>query len=159
MFAFILETLAEVRLRRSLLADLRRNLTYILLVDTLYYNSIGIGNVECNTVLFLEGDCMGMTEAENEIFAVLYSLVANTDDYKLLGISVCNALYHVGNECSRESVKRAVFLLVVGACNRDDACVCGYGHVIVNLVCKCSLGTLYGYNIILAESNFNACGN
>ena len=105
MFAFISDALALIRLRRTLLAYLSCKLTYNLLVDTVNDDLVGLGNIELDSVCFLNNNRMRVTEVKSNLVAALCSTITNALDLESLGVTVCNTLYQVRDKSSCKTVK------------------------------------------------------
>ena len=80
MFTGILNTLAEVRLRRTATAHNCCGLTYELLVIALDNNSVRVGGLEGDTVVILKGDGVRITEIERERLTCLLGSVTYAYD-------------------------------------------------------------------------------
>ena len=79
----VLDALALVRLRRSLLADFRCELADLLLVDTIDDDLVRSRNFDLDLVRFRNDDLMRETEVHNQVCALLLNTVANTVDFEL----------------------------------------------------------------------------
>ena len=128
MLVFVLDTLSEVGLGRSLLADLSRDLAALLLGGAVYDDGICIGNVKLYVVALFKYYVVGITKLQSKGLSGLLCSVAYAVDNKLFGVSLGNAHYHVVDKCAGEAVDRSHFFLIVGAGNGYGVSVLIDGH-------------------------------
>ncbi len=66
---------------------------------------------------------------------------------------------HIVEQRAGQAVEGAVFLGIVGTGDMNDACFDVDLHLGNEVTLKSALGTLDGDVVVLADGNFNACGD
>ena len=129
-------------------------LTYLLLVGAGDHNAVGVGNVDGDAVHLGNDNLMGETEVHDKVLALLCGTVTDALNFKSLGVAVGHALDHVGDEGSGQTVKRAVFLCVVGT-GYDNFVTLDLGFDFAgDGVMKSALGALNGHFLAVDDAAF-----
>src|SRR5690606_28968670 len=122
-FALVPNALGLVRVGLAQLADLRRDLTDLLLVDAL--------DAELGRAFDLEGDPLGrlhhdgvaVAEGELQVGALGLDAVPDAADLKSLDVPLGHAGDHVRHQRAGETVQGTDLVLVVGTGHQDAAVV------------------------------------
>ena len=86
---------------------------------------------------------MGITQVHNKVLALLSGTVADALDLKRLGKAVCNALNHVVDKSSCQTVERLVQLILGRTVNNDLCALLLDDDIGVERICESTLGSLY----------------
>src|SRR5690606_9337956 len=145
LFALVAHTLGLVRVGLAQLAQVRGDLTDLLLVDTAHREPGGRLDLEGDALRRRDGDRVGVAQGELEVRALGHDAVPGAVDLQALGVAVHDALDHVGQQSAGQTVQGTGLALVVRAghlqrpflatVHRDRLC-----HPVGEL----ALGALYG---------------
>ena len=102
---------------------------------------------------------MRITERERDLLAGLLDLVTDAVDLELLGVARGDAVYHVVDERSRQTVKRLDFLFLRGAGNENFVALNLDAEAMCEAVLQLALGALNRNRVALADCNGNTGGN
>ena len=101
---------------------------------------------------------MRVTETKNNFAVLLLYSVTYAYDLELLLIALSYANDHVVKKGSGKTVKRTVFLLVIGTGNGDLITLLRDGELAVEGLAKLAKRTLYYYVVACVNSYGYACG-
>ena len=142
VLANIVDTLALVRLGRTMAADLSGDLTDLLLVDTLDVHVGVVGNLEGDALGSLDDHGVREAQGELEVLALLLHAVADAGELELLLEALGNANNHVVDEGAGEAVAGTGLTLVVGTGNGEDVVLDVDGELLKNIELELALGAL-----------------
>ena len=160
MLIVILDTLALVGFRGSLLANLCGKLTYGLLVCAADDNGVCTGALNGNAFRCVHDHLVRKAKVHCELVVLYLYSVTNTVDFQILLEALGHAQNHVVNEGAGQAVKRLVRLLIVGSFYNNFVAFYCDCHVRMNIPGKFPLGALYGNSrsvnlYVNAGRNFN----
>ena len=102
---------------------------------------------------------MAVADVHDKLVAFLGDLVADALNGKLFLEALGYADDHVAEQGTGQTVEAAVFLVVIGTGNGEDACFLLNLHLGSKVALKSSLGTFNGDVIVFFDFDLNTCGN
>src|SRR5699024_3577858 len=155
----ILDALALIRLRRTLLSHFGGKLAHLLLVAAVNDDLVGAGNLNGDAGDLLHGNLVGEAQVHDQLVALLGHTVADAVHVQLLLIALGDAHHHVVDQGPGQAVQSAVLLGVVGTGDVDDLTLLLDLHVGVELTGQGALGALHGDHVLRLDLNLHAGGD
>ena len=151
VLANVVDTLALVRLGRTMAADLSGDLTDLLLVDTLDVHVGVVGNLEGDALGSLDDHGVREAQGELEVLALLLHAVTDAGELELLLEALGNANNHVVDERTSQTMQGSVKLILRRTCYRNNiAFHCDF-HIFVKLTRELTFRTFYCHLIFITK--------
>ena len=157
-FASVLDALALIRFRTTVLANFSSSLADLLLVDTLDGNLQRIDSLEFNAFRSLEDHRMREAENQVEVLALLFYAVANANDFESLLETLGHAFDHVVDESASGAVHSAGELFIVRAGEGELVAIEIDGDELVDVRLELAEGAFH-LDVLTIDVNFDASGD